>query len=105
MAFGTISSSGFISLAVMTSSQLSVVQIALSRLSLLHSAQLLLTGCHPTNRLGMALTVVSLGAQDGDVDMESFAVVCQPKSSDIAYASPPVPTRTMTANHGDAFPP
>jgi hypothetical protein len=102
MTFGTISALGFISLAVMTSTQLTVVQVALSRLSLLRSAKLLLTGCHPTHRLGIASSVVCLGAQDGDVDTESFAVVCKPKSSDFAY-TPPVQTRKLIGSHGDAF--
>lgn len=102
MTFGTILASGFISLAVMTSTQLRVVQVSLSPLSLLQSVRLLLTGCHPTHRLGAASMVVCLGAEDGDANIESFAVVCKPKSSDFAYPHP-VQTRKTIGSHVNAF--
>ena len=87
MTFGSVSSSGFISLAIMTSTQLTLSQISLSKstLSILHSANLLLTGCHSSHNAGTASMVVSLGGSDQGANSESFAIVYKPKSSDIAY--------------------
>ena len=90
MTFGSVSSSsGFISLAIMTSTQLTLLQISLSKstLSLLHSANLLLNGCHSSHNAGTASMVVSLGGSVQGVNSESFAIVYKPKSSDIAYTS------------------
>ena len=88
MSFGELSTSGFISLAIVTSTQLTLAEVAVSatRLAVLQSAKLLIAGCHLTHRLGSASRVVSLGPNDGDSGSESFAIVCQPKNKDVSYA-------------------
>lgn len=86
----------------MTSTQLTVVQVSLSHLSLRQTGRLLLTGCHRTHRLGAASMVVSLGAEDVNADIESFVVVCTPKTSD--FANPhQVQIRKTIGNHVDAL--
>lgn len=100
MTFGSVSSSGFISLAIMTSTQLTLVQVSTSKttLELLHTAKLLLNGCHPAHSPETASMVVSLGSQV--YNTEAFAIVYRPKSSDVAYT----PASQKTTNDSpDAF--
>lgn len=90
MTFGAIAeSSAFVSLAVITSTQLTLVQVSLASdsLSLRHSAKLLLSGCHAAHTFGVASMVVPLCGESSAEghDTESFAIVCRPKSSDVAY--------------------
>ena len=105
MTFGAISASGFISLAIMSSTQLTLVQLSLPSpsLSKLNSAKLLLTGCHSTNSLGAASMLVSLGSDENNVDAESFAIVCRPKSSDFAYTPAPQMQSKIHGDTQDAF--
>lgn len=100
MTFGTISPSGFISIAIMTSTQRTVVQLSLYHLSLRQTDYCLLAP--PTSTWCSASMVVSLGAEDGNADIESFVVVCTPKSSDFAYPRQ-VQIRKTIGNHVDAL--
>lgn len=106
MTFGAVSTANFISLAVMTSTQLTLVQLMLSQpsLTIQNLSKLLLTGCHPTQSLGAASMVVSLGF-NGD-NTESFAVVCRPKSSTVAYTPSTTSNQSPLESSGntpDAF--
>jgi len=102
LRFGAVSSQGFISLAIMTAAQLTLVQVSTTKsLRLHHSAKLLLTGCHPTHSLGAASIVVSLGSVD-DVS-ESFAIVCRPKSTEFACTPTSQSSLLGMENTPDAF--
>jgi hypothetical protein len=90
MTFGAVSSlSDFISLAVMTATQLTLIQVSLTKdsLALRHLSKLLMNGCHPSHSLGAASMLVSLGCCNNDAVTESFAIVCRPKSHDLGYTA------------------
>lgn len=90
MTFGAVSSlSDLISLAVMTATQLTLIQVSLAKdsLAVRHLTKLLMNGCHPSHNLGAASKLMSLGCCKNDAVTESFAIVCRPKSHDVGYTA------------------